>query len=174
MTKENKILDRRFVPAHQTIIQQGTLGNRAYYIESGRVEIFMHDKKGRDIKIAEAVAGAIIGEMALFSDGVRSASIRTLEDSVLIGISCGDLERSWQNTDDLSQKILSLLVKRLRETNDKLIHNNMELADLEAAANLTVQNISMQIPQEEQTAFKQEVLPLLDRLKSTLEKYQRI
>ena len=43
--------------------------------------------------------------------------------------------------------------------------------EIEEAAQLTVKNISHHIPENKQRAFKREVVPLLDKLKNTLEKY---
>lgn len=171
MPKNIKILDRRFVPAGQVVIEQGNIGNRAFIIESGKVEVFMRDKSGRTVKIAEAGAGSIVGEMALISGGERSASIRTIEDSVLVSISSKDLEDSIGQKDGVLQKMMTLMAERLKETNAKLIQQSTELADIEEAAQFTVKNISLHIPDERQPQFKKEVVPLLDRLKHTLEKY---
>lgn len=174
MSKQVKILDRRYVPAGELVIEQGCIGNRAFLIESGKVEVFMKDKKGRVIKIADVGAGGIIGEMALIDGGERSASIRTLEDSVLVTISSKDLEESIGQKDGLFQKMMKLMASRLKDTNAQLLRQKSELAEIEEAAQLTVNNIAAHIPENKQKAFKKEVVPLLDKLKGTLEKYNHL
>lgn len=174
MDKKGKILDRRFVPAGQIVIEQGNFGNRAFLIESGKLEVFMIDRKGRDVKLAEAGPGDIVGEMALLDGGKRSASIRTVENSVLIAISPQDVHQSIGDPRGIFAQMMRVMVERLKDTNAQLIKQNMELADIEEAAQLTVENISLHIPENKQTAFKREVVPLLDKLKSTLQKYNHI
>lgn len=174
MSKQVKILDRRYVPAGELVIEQGCIGNRAFLIESGKVEVFMKDKKGRVIKIADVGPGGIIGEMALIDGGERSASIKTLEDSVLVTISSKDLEESIGQKDGLFQKMMKLMSSRLKDTNAQLLRQKSELAEIEEAAQLTVKNISAHIPENKQKAFKKEVVPLLDKLKGTLEKYNHL
>ena len=172
MPRKVKILDRRFVPAGEVVIEQGNIGNRAFLIESGRVEIYMRDEKGdRTVKIAEAGPGAIIGEMALLTGGKRSASIRTLEDAVLIVISAKDIEESIGQPNGLFQHVMKIMAERLRDTNAKLVRQNLELAEIEEAAHMTVKNIGFHVPDDKQEQFKKELVPLLDRLKNTLEKY---
>jgi CRP-like cAMP-binding protein len=174
LPKSVKILDRRFVPAGEIVIQQGCIGNRAFLIEKGKVEVFMLDRQGRTVRIAEVGEGSIIGEMAMLDGGVRSASIRTTEDSVLVAISAEDIESSIGEKDGLYKKMMKIMVDRLKDTNARMIAQNVELAELEEQAQLTVKNITLQIPDEKQTAFKKELVPLLDKLKSTLTKYQHI
>jgi CRP-like cAMP-binding protein len=171
MSKKVKILDRRFIPAGEMVIEQGHIGNRAFIIESGRVEVFMRDDRGRTVKIAEAGPGDIIGEMALMTGAVRSASIRTLEGSVLITISSKDIEETIGQPGGLFQHVMKLMAERLRETNAQLLKQKLELAEIEEEAHMTVKNIAAHIPQSKQDAFRQEMVPLLDRLKSTLQKY---
>lgn len=174
MLGEIKILDRRFVPAGQLVVEQGNIGNRAFMIESGRVEVFMRNKKGKLVKIAEAGKGAIIGEMALIDGGERSASIRTIEDSVLIAISSKDIEESIGDPEGVFKKMLKTMVQRLKETNAQLVAQKSELQEIEEAARMTVNHIGMHIPENKQQAFKRDVLPLLDKLKNTLRKYDHI
>lgn len=174
MAKKVKILDRRFVPAGELVIEQGNIGNRAFLIESGRVEVFMKDEKGRTVKIAEAGAGGIVGEMALITGAQRSASIRTLEDSVLITISSKDIEETIGQPDGLFQHVMKLMAERLRDTNAKLLAQHKELSEIEETAQMTVKNIAFHVPENKQAAFRKEMVPLLDRLKDTLQKYNDV
>jgi hypothetical protein len=63
------------------------------------------------------------------------------------------------------------MAERLRDTNAKLVQQNLALAEIEEATHMTVKNISYHVPDDKQDAFKRELVPLLDRLKDTLEKY---
>jgi CRP-like cAMP-binding protein len=172
--KTSKIIDRRFVPAGQLVIEQGCIGNRAFLIERGKVEVFMRDRMGHTVKIAEVGAGSIIGEMALLDGGVRTASIRTLEDSTLIAISPQEIEESAGQPGGILQKMMKVMAERLKDTNDRLIRQNMELSDLHAVAHASVHNASTRIPEDRQDDFKRSMLPLLDKLRTTLERHQHV
>ncbi|MDD9899922.1 MAG: cyclic nucleotide-binding domain-containing protein [Alphaproteobacteria bacterium] len=174
MNKGTKVLNRRFVPAGQLVIEQGCIGNRAFLIEQGKVEVFVRDKSGRNVKIAEVAEGSIIGEMALIDGGMRSASIRTMEDCVLVAISAEDIKETIGQKDGLFSKMMQIMVERLKETNAKLMQQNLALSEIEEQAQMTVKNVALHIPEGKQAAFKKEMLPLLDNLKTTLNKYNRL
>ncbi len=174
MMDKVKILDRRFIPAGQMVIEQGCIGNRAFIIESGKVEVFMKDKKGRVIKIADVGPGGIIGEMALIDGSTRSASIRTTEDSILVAISQKDIEESIGQKNGLFQKMMKIMVDRIKDTNIQLMRHKAEMAEIEEAAQMTVNNIALHVPEGKQKQFRHEVVPLLDKLKHTLAKYNHL
>jgi len=171
MSRKVKILDRRFVPAGDLIIEQGNIGNRAFIIESGRVEIYMRDAHGHTFKISEAGPGEIIGEMAIITGNARTASIRSLENTVLITISAKDIEETMGQPGGLFQHVMRVMAARLEESNAKLLEQHAELAAIEEAAHMTVRNVGLHVPSTKQAAFRREMVPLLDRLKNTLQKY---
>lgn len=157
MTRKARILDRRYIPAGQLVMEQGNVGNRAFIIESGRVEIFMKDSKDRTVHIGEAGPGEIIGEMAIINGGQRSASIRTLENCVMIVVSAQDLTETMGQPGGLFMHVLKLMAERLEETNTRLLRQHSDFAEIGAVA--------------EQLKGKPELKPVLDRLKDTLDKY---
>src|SRR5947209_5491865 len=101
MTKNIKILDRQFIPAGTVIIEQGTMGSRAFMIETGGVEVFVKDESGNEMTLSELGPGAMVGEMAALSDGLRTASVRTSEDSVIVTIPAHDLNASMKASEGL-------------------------------------------------------------------------
>ena len=81
-------MQRREFPKGETIIHQGETGNRAWLIEEGQIEVFRVTPEGQSISLAVLGTGAVVGEMALIDDGVRSASARTLGP-----VSCVEIDR---------------------------------------------------------------------------------
>ena len=168
---QTKVFDRRFYPKGHIIIREGDFGNRAYFIEKGKLEVFTLDKKGREIVLAYVGQGQIVGEMALITNEARTASVRVAEDSTLVSIS-HDIQKALEQMDDMFKVLLETMANRVRSTNKTVATQRGALADLEETTNATVGRISQSLDPRKQEQFKREVLPLLDELRQTLAKYQ--
>ena len=83
---DTTILERRFVPQGQLVIEEGELGQQAYLIQSGEVKVYV-TKDEEEIELARLDAGQIFGEMVFVFDGPRTASVKALSDTNLIVIS---------------------------------------------------------------------------------------
>ena len=116
MGKNIKILDRQSYSEGTNIIEQGTEGSRAYIIESGRVEVFRRDPEGNIIKISELGPGALIGEIALIDNGIRTASVKTLEATILISIAIHDFHKALKKSNNLKNNLTKTISKRVQET----------------------------------------------------------
>jgi len=64
-------------------------------------------------------AGAFFGDMALLGDETRSASVKTLEESVLLALSRRDFIDLLRQSPDLALAVIEELANRLRETNEQ-------------------------------------------------------
>lgn len=171
MLDETRILDRQSMAAGTLVMKEGEFGNRAFYIEKGRVEVFRHDKQGRKMVLAVLGPGSIIGEMALITNERRTASVQALDDCVLVSISY-KLQKALSKSDKVFKALIEILAERLNKSNDALCKKYQDISELEEAARLTVQNISFALPEEQHQEFKKDVLPILSELKETLKKYQ--
>lgn len=89
--KHPVIYDRVAFEKGKVIIKEGDTHAQAYLIQSGRVGVYT-ERDGKKIELAVLGKGEIVGEMALISDQVRSASVETLEDCNLILISRPEFE----------------------------------------------------------------------------------
>lgn len=75
-----------------------------------------------------------MGEMALISDQVRSASVETLEDCNLILISRPEFEERLKKSDRAIQAMVKMLTKRVAESNVSITGKIVALNNLESAA----------------------------------------
>jgi CRP/FNR family cyclic AMP-dependent transcriptional regulator len=73
-------LVRRSFPKNSIIINEGDLTNSLYIILSGKVKAFLNDESGKEVILNIMDGGEYFGEVSLFDNGSRSASIMTLED----------------------------------------------------------------------------------------------
>jgi EAL domain-containing protein (putative c-di-GMP-specific phosphodiesterase class I)/CRP-like cAMP-binding protein len=108
-------LYRMAVPADSTVFKQGDVDDRAYIIESGRIEISTPQGV-----LAVLPQSEIFGEMALLDRGARSATARALEDTSLIVIEHQQIQSKIDRADPVLRYMLSLLLDRLRSTHRAL------------------------------------------------------
>lgn len=98
------------------IMEQGAIGDCAYLIESGLVEIFIDHPDGTTQKLAERGAGTIIGEMAIVDRQRRTASVRALADCKTIQITKDDFQRRLHGSDPVLKMIMQVILTRYRDT----------------------------------------------------------
>ncbi|QEY32772.1 mechanosensitive ion channel [Synechococcus sp. RSCCF101] len=75
-----------------TVVEQGEDGDALFQIISGSVEVCKRDERGREQRVACLGIDNIFGEMALCTDEPRSASVRALEETVLLEVERRDLQ----------------------------------------------------------------------------------
>jgi len=96
------------------LINEGEQGACAYVIESGSVEILVQ-REGTLIQIGLRGAGYIIGEMAIIDDKPRTASVRAMEDCLVMEISRDDFSRRVETADPLLQMVMRIIMTRYRD-----------------------------------------------------------
>ncbi len=67
--------------AGERIIEEGSIGSGFYVLGAGRVQIVKRDRP-----VATLEPGAILGEMALFNEHVRTSEVRALESATLLHV----------------------------------------------------------------------------------------
>lgn len=157
-----KVLDRQFFPAGALVIEQGTVGNRAFMVESGVVEVFVKDGNGKELILSRLGPGALVGEMAVMSDGFRSASVRTREDCILVAISASEMHASLRSSENLYKRIMRMVVERVKDTNVKLIEKERELAELEKLSRQNLEEVAAHLAAR-QTRLKEELIPAINK-----------
>lgn len=169
--KDTVILDRRFVPQGALILEEGEMGAQAFLIQSGSVQVFtMHE--GRKVVLAKLGVGQIIGEMAMLSDGPRTANVEALEDCNLITISRQQFQDKLKDTDPTIRAIVHMLTRRLIDGNAVLSEKKVDIESLSESARLIYQNILKSLPNNQQRSFQNTVLPPLEELLEAIEGFK--
>ena len=113
---------RRNLAANEIIFEDGDVGNAAYVVESGRVEISKAVPNGGHPMILGYIgAGGIFGEMALIDNRPRMARARALEPTTLIVITDAALRKKLTKCDPFVRGLLSLFVRNIRMLTDQLV-----------------------------------------------------
>lgn len=115
-----KIVKERSYKKNSIIISEGNLGESLFIIKTGKVKIYKTDVSGREVILDIKAEGKIFGEVTLFNDIEYPATVKTIEDSVILIIESKELERLIEKSPSLSLEIIKVLSKRLLKAQQKL------------------------------------------------------
>jgi CRP/FNR family transcriptional regulator len=104
----------------EVIFQEGSQGDVLYVIRSGRVLIKREHTGGRTIALAEMGAGDLFGELAVFDQEVRSATVECIEPTKAVALTSGDVSRVLTRNPEIAVKVIQALSRRLREANSRI------------------------------------------------------
>ena len=120
--------------AGEVIIRENEVGESAYYIENGRVQV-SRQKDNQIIHLAYITKGETFGEMSMIDEKPRSATVTAVEETLVSKIHRDDFFESLSRKPEASIPILSVLFERLREANMTI----MQLKDGEVIETNNVQ-----------------------------------
>jgi CRP/FNR family transcriptional regulator len=124
---------RRF-DAGEIVFREGDESDTCYVVRSGHVRAVREHQDGRSITLARFGPGDIFGELAMFDNERRSATVEALERAEVIAILGGDMRRLLKEHPDIAVKLLSALGRRLRETNERLARQSFQTVQSRVAA----------------------------------------
>lgn len=101
------------VAAREPLFSAGEAGDLVYIVVSGRLKVCAAADNGKEVIIALARAGDIVGETALVENGVRQLSAEALDDSTLIGLHCADFEALMLRRPALACALTKMLARRM-------------------------------------------------------------
>jgi CRP-like cAMP-binding protein len=116
---------RRF-EAGEVVFREGDQSDTCYIVRTGHVRAIREHSDGRTITLATFGPGEIFGELAIFDEEQRSATIECLDETDLVAILSSDMRRMLREHPDISVKLLAALSRRLRETNDRLTRQSFQ------------------------------------------------
>jgi CRP/FNR family cyclic AMP-dependent transcriptional regulator len=116
--------DHRSFKDGAIIFDEGSAGDRAYIVRSGKVRIFRVDDAGHETLLTALGAGEMFGEMSLFERKPRSASAQAVGDTAVEVVSEVELERLVGDPTVLH--ILRKMSARIREVDDALEKMSVE------------------------------------------------
>ena len=123
--------------AGEIVFREGDQSDTCYVIRSGGVRAIREHQDGRSITLANFGPGDFFGELAMFDDERRSATVEALDRTELVGILGGDMRRLLREHPEISIKLLAALGRRLRETNERLARQSFQTVQSRVAAVLS-------------------------------------
>ncbi len=107
------MLDQITIEPGTVLFHEGDPGDRAYVIERGKVEVTAH-RGERKVLLSILGPRQMIGEMAIIDDRPRTATITTIEETVLIPITREQIQGRIEDADPVLKLLMDLLLKRFR------------------------------------------------------------
>jgi len=126
--KENVNWTRKHYKSNDQIISQGEVDNTIYLVSKGTVRVLglveLDECKKVKPGVYDIKEGEVFGELVLFDQEPRSATVICVTDCEVIAINGGKLlEYMQQNTDlgfEFMQELMCFMVERLRNANNKI------------------------------------------------------
>lgn len=116
---------RRFGAGH-VVFREGDSSDTCYVVHTGHARAIREHPDGRTITLAHFGPGDIFGELAMFDDERRSATVEALDDLRVIAILGPDMRRLLNEHAELSVKLVVALGRRLREANERLTRQSFQ------------------------------------------------
>src|SRR5258706_15376132 len=106
--------------ADQTLFLAGDAGDACYRVEDGLLKASVFAPAGDERILAIFGPGSLVGELSMIDGVPRSASVSALRPSKLSLISRAGFEAFARSNPELYRHVMTLLARRLRETNGAL------------------------------------------------------
>ena len=129
------VLERRTYDTGQKIFEEGQVGNQAYIVQSGRVEI-VKSIEDRETVLGTIGEGGMFGEMALIDNQPRMAMARAAEVTTLIFVSRMMFEQKMVKADPFVRGLLKILVGNIRSLSAELVRGSSGLGELTETAEI--------------------------------------
>ncbi|MCA1689798.1 MAG: Crp/Fnr family transcriptional regulator [Actinobacteria bacterium] len=116
---------RSFAPG-EVVFREGDASDTCYIVRTGHARAVRGHTDGRTITLATFGPGDIFGELAMFENESRSATIEATSAMSVIAILGGDMRRLLAAHHEMAIRLVVALGRRLRETNERLSRQSFQ------------------------------------------------
>ncbi len=121
----------------QIVFREGDASDTCYIVRSGRARAVREHPDGRTITLATFGPGDIFGELAMFEDELRSATVEAVQSTGAVAVLGPDMRRLMVDHPQIAIRLLAALGRRLRETNDRLAKQSFQTVQSRVAVVLS-------------------------------------
>ncbi|MEF2231970.1 MAG: SulP family inorganic anion transporter [Pseudodesulfovibrio sp.] len=122
-----KVLRRVDLNKGQAAFRQGDVSDSMYFVESGRLDVELELEGGKLLRLKKVGPGAVFGEMGLYTNAPRSATVRATEKCVLYGMTKEKLAAVEKRAPMLATAVNRYLINMM---SDRLGDANVKVRDL--------------------------------------------
>jgi CRP/FNR family cyclic AMP-dependent transcriptional regulator len=127
---------REFEPG-EVVFREGDASDTCYIVRDGRARALRTHRDGRTLTLATFGPGDIFGELALFEDERRSATVEAIEPTSAVAVLGPDMRRLMSEHAEISARLVIALGRRLRETNERLARQSFQTVQSRVAVVLS-------------------------------------
>ena len=127
---------RQFDPG-QAVFREGDASDTCYIVREGHARAIRTHPDGRAITLANFGPGDIFGELAMFEDERRSATVEAIEEMSVVAVLGPDMRRLMGEHSEIAMRLVIALGRRLRETNERLSRQSFQTVQSRVAVVLS-------------------------------------
>src|SRR4051795_3714406 len=120
--------------AGEMVFREGDDSDTCYVVRSGHARAIREHADGRQITLATFGPGDIFGELAMFEDERRSATVEAIDELEVLGIPGVDMRGLLSRHADIAVKLVISLGRRLRAANERLARQSFQTVQSRVAA----------------------------------------
>ena len=121
----------------QVVFREGDASDTCYVVRHGHARAIREHADGRTITLANFGPGDIFGELAMFEDENRSATIETLDAVEAVAILGTDMRRLMREHPGIAVGVVISLGRRLRAMNERVASQSFQTVQSRVATVLT-------------------------------------
>ncbi|HEV8228411.1 MAG TPA: Crp/Fnr family transcriptional regulator [Candidatus Limnocylindria bacterium] len=118
--RERLELAARMRPKHfqrnEVIFHRDDPAGHVYLVESGTVKVSVPEENGGEVVVNLHRGGEVFGEISLFDEGPRSATVTALTETTTFALANRDFMDVLRGNPDAMRQLLALLARRIRQS----------------------------------------------------------
>jgi CRP-like cAMP-binding protein len=121
----------------EVVFREGDDSDTCYIVRAGHARAVREHGDGRQITLATFGPGDFFGELAMFDDERRSATVEAVDALDALGIPGVDMRALLSRHPEIAVKLVISLGRRLRAANERLARQSFQTVQSRVAAVLT-------------------------------------
>jgi CRP/FNR family transcriptional regulator len=127
----------RSFEAGEVVFREGDASDTCYIVRAGRARATHEHADGRAITLATFGPGDIFGELAMFEDELRSATVEAIAPTAVVGVLGPDMRALMRDHCEIATRLVIALGRRLREANERLSRQSFQTVQSRVAMALS-------------------------------------
>ena len=118
----------------QAVFREGDDSDTCYLVRSGHARAIREHPDGRQLTLATFGPGDIFGELAMFDDERRSATVEATDELETIALLGSDMRHLMRRHPEISVKLVIALGRRLRAANARIASQSFQTVQSRVAS----------------------------------------
>lgn len=104
----------------EIIVKQGDVADSFYILAAGQVKVYISNNEDKEVIVGTLSAGEFFGEISLFDQEPRSASVAALERCYVQQLSYKSLQKVLDRSPQIAKKMMQGMSNRLRHADRQI------------------------------------------------------
>lgn len=170
-TLESHMTTRRLA-RNVIVMSEGDKADSLYLVLEGRLRVYVSDHNGRELVLNQLGPGDYFGELALFSEGTRSASVITQDACRLKSLSKADFDAALNDNPEMTRHLFEDLAFKVITLTRSM--RNMALLDVYGRVSNLLQSMATRIDGRWQVMEQLTQQEIADRVGASRERVSHV